>query len=88
MLKKRESPIEISKEEFQKIGYQLIDKIADFIDVIHEKSVTPGDSPQLVQHILGSLPLPENGIPAEELINHAADLLMNHSLVKFFIKKM
>jgi aromatic-L-amino-acid decarboxylase len=81
MEKNRETPIEIDKEEFQKIGHQLIDNIAHFIDTIDKKSVTLGESPQLLQNILGSSPLPENGAPAAELLSKTADLLINHSLL-------
>ena len=88
MAKKRKNSIEINKTEFQKIGYQLIDTIADFFDDISEKSVTTTKSPKELQKILGNLPLPENGLPAEALIASTSKLLFNHSLFnghpKFF----
>ena len=34
MTNNRETPIEMSKEEFKKVGYRLIDTISDFIDTI------------------------------------------------------
>ncbi|MFT4771963.1 MAG: aromatic-L-amino-acid decarboxylase, partial [Cryomorphaceae bacterium] len=40
MTTKRENSIEMSKAEFQKIGYELIDTISEFFDVISEKPVT------------------------------------------------
>ncbi len=49
----RVSPVEIRKEEFKKIGYQLIDRISDFIDALKEKPVTPGESPKKLQKIIG-----------------------------------
>ncbi len=36
----RESPIEISKDEFKRIGYQLIDTISHFIGTIDEKPLS------------------------------------------------
>ena len=80
MKKNRETPIEMDKAEFKKIGYRLIDTIADFIDTIEEKKVTGGESPKQLQEILGTASLPENGIPAETIIANAANLLLNHSL--------
>ena len=81
-------PIEIKKEEFQKIGYQLIDRISEFIETIHERPVTPGESPKQLQNIIGTSPLPETGIANEEIMAKASDLLLNHSLFnghpKFF----
>jgi len=81
MTNSRKSPIEISKEEFRKIGYQLVDDVSHFIDTIDEKPVTSNDSPSQLQGILGSSSLPENGMPAAELIAKATDLLFNHSLL-------
>ncbi len=84
----RIAPLEINKEEFIKIGYSLIDSIADFIHSIKQKPVTTGESPKQLQAILGNTSLPENGVNAEVLFSRAADLLFNHSLLnghpKFF----
>lgn len=84
----RETPIEMSKEEFRKLGYQLIDNISNFIGTIDEKPVTPGESPLQIQNTLGNDSLPEHGKPASELLLKASYLLFNHSLLnghpKFF----
>jgi aromatic-L-amino-acid/L-tryptophan decarboxylase len=88
MSKVRASSIGMDKEEFRKIGYQLIDDISNFIDSIDQRPVTPNESPSQLQSILGNFALPENGKPAAELISTATDLLFNHSLLnghpKFF----
>lgn len=81
MKKNRETPIEINKEEFKKIGYQLIDTISDFINTIDKKPVTPGDSPEQLQKIIGNSSLPENGVSAEKLFSKTSELLFNHSLL-------
>lgn len=81
MTDNRKTPIEIKKEEFRKIGYQLIDDISDFINTIDKKPVTPNESPSQLQNILGNLPLPENGISATELVSKTTDLLFSHSLL-------
>ncbi len=81
MKNNRETPIEIPKEEFRKIGYQLIDKIADFIDTIDKNPVTDGLTPLQLQKILGNSSLPETGLPAEEILSKASGLLFNHSLL-------
>ncbi|QEC68725.1 aspartate aminotransferase family protein [Panacibacter ginsenosidivorans] len=84
----RRASIEMDKAEFKKIGYQLIDSIADFIDSIPEKKVTTGEPPKALQAILGNDTLPENGTPAETIFAKASELLFNHSLLnghpKFF----
>lgn len=80
MIENRDTPIGINKKEFQKIGYQLIDRIADFIDTIGENPVTPGALPSKLQALLGDVPLPENGKSAEVLLSETSDLMLNHSL--------
>jgi len=88
MTKTRKSSIEMDKDEFRLIGYQLIDDISNFIHSIDQKPVTQNESPSQLQNILGNLSLPENGKPATELITKTTDLLFNHSLLnghpKFF----
>ncbi len=88
MTNNREAPVEINREEFKRAGYRLIDSIAEFIGDIRQRPVTTGESPKQLQAILGNSPLPESGVPAEELFLNAADLLFNHSLLnghpKFF----
>lgn len=84
----RETPITISKEEFKKIGYQLIETLSDFIDTIDEKPVTTGETPKQIQTVLGNASLPEHGTSVSELFSKTSDLLLNHSLLnghpKFF----
>jgi aromatic-L-amino-acid decarboxylase len=81
MTNDRETPIEINKEEFKKIGYHLIDIISDFIDTIPKKRVTTGESPKQLQEILGTSSMPEKGSSPEQLLSKACDLLLNHSLL-------
>lgn len=84
----RETPITISKDEFKKIGYQLIETLSDFIDTIDEKPVTTGETPKQIQTVLGNASLPEQGTSVSELFSKTSDLLLNHSLLnghpKFF----
>ncbi|MBC8005928.1 MAG: aspartate aminotransferase family protein [Verrucomicrobia bacterium] len=88
MVKERITPVEINKNDFKQIGYQLIDRISEYYDTIHTRPVTCGETPRQIQAILGNDPLPENGISTIELISRTVDLLFNHSLFnghpKFF----
>ncbi len=77
----RDSPIEIAKEDFKKMGYDLIDKIANFIDSIGERPVTTGEPPEQLQKIIGTASLPENGVPMQELLSKTTEMLFNHSLL-------
>src|SRR5258705_4774209 len=80
MTKIRKSPVQIEEEEFKKIGHQLIDAIADFYDTIELRPVTKGESPQQLQKIIGTQPLPSEGSPPMEIIFRAKELLFEHSL--------
>ena len=84
----RISPVEISKDDFRKIGYHLVDAISDFFSTINEKPITTGETPKQIQSVLGNEPLPENGTSIPELFSRTSDLLFNHSLLnghpKFF----
>ena len=81
MEKNRETPIEMGKEEFRVLGHQLIDSIADFLDTIKERDVTPAENSGQLLELVGSSPLPENGSPASEVLARASDLVINHSLL-------
>ncbi len=76
----RETPIQISKEEFQKIGHQLVDDIANFISTIEDRPVTTGESPSQLQELLNVRSLPEHGSDATGIFSKATELLFNHSL--------
>ena len=81
MHNKRKTPLEIPKEEFRAIGYELIDAISDFLATIKARPVTTGESAQQIQELLGAASLPEKGSPPRDLMSHATDLLLNHSLL-------
>jgi len=80
MVSKQPSPVEMSKEEFRKVGYYLIDHISEFLNGIGDRQVTTGESPAQLQSILGASSLPEKGISADVIMTRAVDLLFNHSL--------
>ncbi|WP_178983830.1 pyridoxal phosphate-dependent decarboxylase family protein [Winogradskyella helgolandensis] len=85
---KRENSIEISKKEFRKMGYQLIDTISDFLDDISNQPVTTTKTPLELQRLLGNASLPKHGVSADQLLASTSKLLFNNSLLnghpKFF----
>lgn len=84
----RMSPIEMSKDDFRKIGCGLVKAIADFYENIRQGAVTTGETPSQIQAVLGKNDLPTDGTPVSEIFDKATDLLFNHSLFnghpKFF----
>src|ERR1700683_4780719 len=78
---KRVSPLAMGSQEFRELGYQLIDRIAGFLDSLPERKVTPGESPSAVRQALGAeRSLPQQGTDPALLLSHATDLLFSHSL--------
>src|SRR5579863_430537 len=73
--------IQIPGREFKKIGYELIDQIAGFLDSIERRPVTTGESAAQVQDLLGNDGLPEYGISPDKVLSKATELLFNHSLL-------
>lgn len=77
----RISPLAMSSAEFRALGNQLIERIADFLESIPERPVTPAESPAAVRDLLqAERTLPESGTDPAQLLDRAADLLFNHSL--------
>lgn len=76
----RETPIDINKQDFKKLGYELIDNIAELLDTIDQKKVTPGESPLKDQELLGDIRLPSEGSSPQKLLSETTQLLLNHSL--------
>jgi aromatic-L-amino-acid/L-tryptophan decarboxylase len=80
-LKNRAAPLAMSSKEFRELAAQLIDRIADFLDSLPQRPVTPAESPAVVRQALAAQrTLPERGADPAQLLHHAADLLFDHSL--------
>lgn len=77
----RLSPLEISPEEFRKLGHNLIDEISNFLETIRARKVNPGESPESVRGHLGFRPLPQLGESPSAILDHATKLLVEHSLL-------
>ena len=78
---KRISPLAMSGEEFRSLGHGLVDRIASFLDTLPQRKVTSGESPTEIRQALGAeRTLPQRGADAAQLLDRAADLLMEHSL--------
>jgi aromatic-L-amino-acid/L-tryptophan decarboxylase len=76
-LQKRNSPVEMKPEDFRKTGYKVVDKIADFLESLPHKPVSPGKTIPEIKKILGNNTLPLNGISSDKILEEAADLLFD-----------
>jgi len=74
-------PIAVEPDEFRRIGRRLVDRIADHLSNLPSGPVTPGESPETVRSLLGSGgDIPEEGVPAHQVLEEVTDLLLDHSL--------
>ena len=77
----RTAPVAMSREDFRKIGHELVDRIAEHLATLPGRPVTRDESPSEVRRALGSdAPLPDAGIDPGMALTEATDLLFEHSL--------
>jgi aromatic-L-amino-acid decarboxylase len=81
-LPRRQAALEMSPDEFRRIGHTLVDRIAEFLGWIQDRSnpITRGERPTQIRSLLGDAPLPEKGTPPDELLRQVSTLLFDHSL--------
>src|SRR3954452_20234193 len=81
-LRFRTAPLEMTDEQFRSLGHDLVDRIAGFLASVRNHPVTPGESPDEVRAALAATSrLPEEGKGPKGLLQNAADLLFEHSLL-------
>jgi glutamate/tyrosine decarboxylase-like PLP-dependent enzyme len=80
-LTNRKAPLDMDGEEFRRLGYGLVDQIAEFLDGIRDRPVTRDNSPAELRKLLGSDELPTRGTEARELFREVSDLLFDNSLL-------
>jgi glutamate/tyrosine decarboxylase-like PLP-dependent enzyme len=79
-LRNRNEPLEMTPNEFRKVGYRVIDQIAELLASLSQRPVTSGESPQEVRSMLGNEPMPKQGTPPDHLFEETTNLLFEHSL--------
>ncbi len=79
---RRDAPLELSQDEFRRAGHVLVDRIADHLAWIQDRSnpVTRAESPEQVRSLLGRGGMPQFGTSAERLLEETAGVLFDHSL--------
>ncbi len=80
-LKNRCAPLDMSPNEFRRVGHQVVDRIAELLDSLPDRPVTPAESPGTIRDALkASRRLPEHGTDATALLEETTKLLFDHSL--------
>jgi aromatic-L-amino-acid/L-tryptophan decarboxylase len=80
-LRSRTTPLDMTDAQFRSLGHELVDNIAEFLDSIRARPVTPAESPEDVRAALAaSRGLPEEGKDPAPLLRDTTGLLFQHSL--------
>ena len=79
-LRDRDVPLEMTPEEFRKVGHELVDRIAELFATMDQRPVTPGEDVKHIRSLLGQGAMPEKGTISDQLFEEATDLLFDHSL--------
>ena len=74
------SRLDMSPDEFRRIGHELIDQIAEFYESLPERKLTRAAGLDEVRELLSTSELPEQGSDAGELVRQVAPLLFDNSL--------
>jgi aromatic-L-amino-acid decarboxylase len=76
----RESPVEMTGDEFRRLGHEMVERVAALLDSMATRRVSPGEPPEQVRRLLGRASLPLHGAPAGQILEEASELLIEHSL--------
>ena len=77
----RKAPLAMDASMFRKLGHQLVDQIAGFLESLPLGPVTRDESPSMVRDALDLTgPLPNSGMEPGALLDQTAQLLFAHSL--------
>ena len=79
-MSERSAPLDLTPEEFRRIGHHLVDRVASLLESMPDRKVTEGDSPSDIRQLLPSGALADHGQPPEKLLDDATTLLLDHSL--------
>ena len=74
------SPLEMTPDQFRKIGHQLVDEIAGFLTDLPNLPVTRGEEPGELNALLEERVWTEEGVDADQLVQQSARFIFDHSL--------
>jgi glutamate/tyrosine decarboxylase-like PLP-dependent enzyme len=79
--RKRNAPIEMTPEQFRRLGYQAVDKVAALIGSMYDRKVCTEISPNESRALINSeQTLPLEGTDSETVLNDIFELLEKNSL--------
>jgi glutamate/tyrosine decarboxylase-like PLP-dependent enzyme len=76
----RRPNLDLSKEEFLKLGHQLVDLLGDYLENIGNIDVTSAEQPKQIKEQLAQSHLPAKGEDPAVILTESFNLLKNHGL--------
>ncbi len=71
----------MTPDQFRRLGHELVDQVAEFLQSWDGRPVTPGESPAQVRALLGDITFTEHGEDESTVLQSAWRLLVEHSLL-------
>ncbi|MGH7717378.1 MAG: pyridoxal-dependent decarboxylase, partial [Gemmatimonadaceae bacterium] len=76
----RAAPLDLDPERFRELGHWLVDEIAQFLETLPQRAVTPGTTPAATRAKLGAdRSLPSTGADPADILGEASELLLANS---------
>jgi aromatic-L-amino-acid/L-tryptophan decarboxylase len=72
-------PLGMEPEQFRRLGHALIDGIADFMESVPSRRITPADGPDILRTLLPTGGMPDEGTDPAALLQESLRLLADHS---------
>jgi aromatic-L-amino-acid decarboxylase len=76
----RHAPPELSPADFRRLGHQLVDDLANFLEGLPARAVSPGLTPTDARQLIETRPLPQTGADPGALLDEATRLVTGYSL--------
>jgi aromatic-L-amino-acid decarboxylase len=80
-LRDARNSVGLDGDQFRAIGHELVDRLADFFDRMHEGPVAKDTPGQELRRMLGQRPLPSEGADAAAIVARAAELCLDNSVL-------
>ena len=77
----RRAALDLTPEEFRRLGHSLVDEITSFLASLPQRPVTTAASAEELRSVLPRAGLPERGAAPDRLLQEAARLLFDRSLL-------
>lgn len=81
ILREARNIVGIDGGQFRAIGHELVDRLADFFDTMHDGPVAKATPGPEVRRILGQRPLPSEGADPAVIVARAAELCLENSVL-------